>query len=529
MSGTSTSKKNTTKKNPSRDLWLWAELAVFVAIGALLATTWYKYQINPDGTSYISIAEKYAHFQLRHAINGYWGPLFSILLVPFLWLHVPPIIAAKLLNVLAGALILWLFYYLATREVKADKKIAHLLVLGLAPSLYVWIMPGPITPDVLMVAILLAEIIALLEFLRKPAARQQVWLLGLAGLALYVTKDIGFYIFIVQLSAVLLVLAWAQKKYKFWFRAWLKALVVFLILASPVIAALSLKYHYLAVSTAGNYNHGILAPQYNMQVVHPMTVSGPFAPPNNTAYSVWEDPSHLPVPQWKILGSMTNLKYFIRLIYHNLNLARDAIASFGAVVAVGFVALTAYLLLGLPRGNRLPLVFGLTALATIAGYLSLSTEPRYILIVVPLSLLAIAMFCRDFTVHGTLLYLTGTIFVLVNFWIAAQALNASRNVGTDIHAQAIGIARYIPPHSKVTSDTFGSIYTCMYDGLQCYGLITPSGNPTTDKGLYNELRRDGVRYYVNFGSATPADINFVAQHAGRPVTVSPAVTVYEFK
>lgn len=165
----STSKKNTTKKNLLKisGLWLPLELLLFLIIGVLLATSWYKYQINPDGTSYISIAYKYSHFQLRSAINGYWGPLYSILIAPLLWFNIQPVIAAKIVGVLAGVAVLYLVYYLLTRELGLQKKIANLFLLGLAPSLLVWIMPGPVTPDVLMVASLLLEVILLLKLLKK--------------------------------------------------------------------------------------------------------------------------------------------------------------------------------------------------------------------------------------------------------------------------------------------------------------------------------------------------------------------------
>ncbi|MHC4720172.1 MAG: hypothetical protein ACYSYT_06835, partial [Planctomycetota bacterium] len=45
----------------------------------------YRYQINPDGISYISVAQKYLAGDFAGAINGYWGPLYSWLLMPFLY------------------------------------------------------------------------------------------------------------------------------------------------------------------------------------------------------------------------------------------------------------------------------------------------------------------------------------------------------------------------------------------------------------------------------------------------------------
>ncbi|MGZ6005600.1 MAG: hypothetical protein ACXWLH_05655, partial [Candidatus Saccharimonadales bacterium] len=260
MSGTSMSKKNITKKSHKVGTkWLYILLCLFVGIGILLAATWYRYQINPDGTSYISIAEKYAHFDIRHAVNGYWGPLYSILMVPFLWMHIEPIIAAKVVSLLAGAGVLYCLYYILRNETNTGEKLGLLVVLGLAPTLLVWIMPGPITPDVLMVLSLLIEIVLLLRYLRIPTP-QNTALLAAGGLLLYVTKYVGFYFFVCQVTLVLALRTLINKDFRNATISWAKLMIVFAAFTLPVLLTLSLKYHHLTISTAGGYNHGILAP-----------------------------------------------------------------------------------------------------------------------------------------------------------------------------------------------------------------------------------------------------------------------------
>ena len=44
----------------------------------------YVYLLNADGTSYISIANQYWRGNWGQAVNGFWGPLLSWLLIPFL-------------------------------------------------------------------------------------------------------------------------------------------------------------------------------------------------------------------------------------------------------------------------------------------------------------------------------------------------------------------------------------------------------------------------------------------------------------
>ena len=62
---------------------------LFLALGlyllfALILFSNYKYIINSDGISYISIARNYINGHLFYAINGYWSPLYSWLLIPFI-------------------------------------------------------------------------------------------------------------------------------------------------------------------------------------------------------------------------------------------------------------------------------------------------------------------------------------------------------------------------------------------------------------------------------------------------------------
>ena len=95
------------------DLRLVLVLIVYLILGASLLG-YYRYQINPDGISYISVAQKYLAGDWRGAVNGYWGPLLSWLLMPFLYLGIEPLLATKVLSLPIGAMTIvglrWLSY-----------------------------------------------------------------------------------------------------------------------------------------------------------------------------------------------------------------------------------------------------------------------------------------------------------------------------------------------------------------------------------------------------------------------------------
>ncbi len=58
-------------------------ILVYLIIGILLVQN-YLYIVYTDTISYIHVAQLYINGCFSYAINGYWSPLFSWLLIPFL-------------------------------------------------------------------------------------------------------------------------------------------------------------------------------------------------------------------------------------------------------------------------------------------------------------------------------------------------------------------------------------------------------------------------------------------------------------
>ena len=72
--------------------------ASFVALVPLLVLAGWQNQhkLNPDGIAYLRIAGYYANAQTDLMVSGYWGPLLSWLMVPFLKLGWDPLAAARI-------------------------------------------------------------------------------------------------------------------------------------------------------------------------------------------------------------------------------------------------------------------------------------------------------------------------------------------------------------------------------------------------------------------------------------------------
>ena len=69
--------------------------AFLVQIVLAVKSVWmYRELLNPDGLAYIRIAEYYLSGQTALMISGFWGPLLSWLIVPWLLVFDDPLLAA---------------------------------------------------------------------------------------------------------------------------------------------------------------------------------------------------------------------------------------------------------------------------------------------------------------------------------------------------------------------------------------------------------------------------------------------------
>src|SRR5688572_27014932 len=93
-------------------------LSALFFISSMVLFQWFTFSINPDATSYFSIAREYASGNIADAINGYWGPLFSLLLVPAVWFQIDLIFAAKfLLTAICLAILATVYSFLRAKNV----------------------------------------------------------------------------------------------------------------------------------------------------------------------------------------------------------------------------------------------------------------------------------------------------------------------------------------------------------------------------------------------------------------------------
>src|SRR2546421_6006628 len=96
---------------------------ILILIGYVLTAVWVlphvRWQINPDGVSYILAARRILSGDFVGAVSAHWSPLFSWLLVPLLAARIEALLACKLLTTSIGAVTIvavWLMVPLFARR-----------------------------------------------------------------------------------------------------------------------------------------------------------------------------------------------------------------------------------------------------------------------------------------------------------------------------------------------------------------------------------------------------------------------------
>lgn len=462
---------------------LGAILGVYV-VGALAMMPWYRYIINPDGIAYMSIAKKYATGDLGGAVNGYWGPLLSWLLTPFALIDRNLLLAFRLVNIGAGAAIVLLMWGLLG-QLRVGRMVQRCTTAVLVPLVWYWSMPTPITPDLLMVVMVLAYFYVLL--MKSPPRLSQAVLLGVVGALGYFTKSFFLPFFVVHLTlyAGVQCLRLRRRTNRDWqpvAARYLVALAVTGVLILPWAAAISIKYHQPTLSTSGTYNFNLIGPQY--AGLHPMEYRGLLPPPNASALSTWEDPTYISPPRWSPLASVTNLRYFEHLILENLRVIMGFLLTF-SVLSLGFLLFVVYRSLSpasAARG-RPTAVQGLSAQAAIllgiavyvAGYAIVTREERYFWPNFSLLILLAAIVTREYNFSLRRLpeaVLLATAVASV-WYIPSNVLAHKHGEGAWLHEGAVLLAPYFTGTERIASDRFEAIAYCYYFSVPCYGKLNP--------------------------------------------------------
>ncbi len=469
------------RQNP---LPIFVVLLVSLGIGLILVPN-ARYRINNDAVSYISIARKYAQADFRHAVNGYWGPMFSWLIVPAIWTNSEPTVYIRVLQVLLSVLLVWFVYLLVLHAVRT-KWPPLLAAISTAALSLEWALYGPITPDLLSCLLAVILLYLFVKYRPSTASIKANILIGALGALGYYAKSVGFIFF------VCVWLAWVIADYLFprgaskeqsfkqavlqtIRRAWI-SLTVFLVIALPFIGAISMKYQQLTISTSGVQNFRLYGPESNGWPYRDIVI----APHNDTAVSAGEDSSTIPLPHWSPLESRQNLYYFLRLVYRNILTTITLL--FATIPMLATLSLLSLLERTNRERNRMKSILFVGAFTVTAVYWLTAVEARYIqLLFITLTVFA-ALFAHSFLRwNKTKFALVGMICIFATPTVLGiQRIRSDVGVRKELFTESNALASVIPEGTRLVSDDPLSLYVCHFTGCQYYGVIKPA-NPEKTK------------------------------------------------
>lgn len=510
--------RNTTKASSSRltnqptlGKHLIAAIGISVIAGGILAWL-YRNQINPDGISYIQVAKHYLDGNLAEAINGYWSPLLSWLLVPFLWLGIDPLFSYRaLVFLLVNCTILGLAFIISTfrkNTSRTSQAVQFSLLVSFGITLNIWAVSA-ITPDVISGIILSGIAYSLYRYL---SSNQLKWglALGIMLSLLYLSKAVGFYVGIIVLAVLLFLQLRTHKRLG---KGIIAVTGAFIIPTLIWVGVISAKYQTITISTASTYNFRLIGPA---SPGHPQLTIGYL--PIHSADDVWawDDPSYLTLPNWSITSSLP---------YYAKHVATEASRAVNLFFNLSPMLIVLSILVLARKYNKNPAtltvyIFSLIAIVVISLYSLILVEARYLwMIAIPLIALGIA--------NARITAATKPALIVASFFailISGSSLVSAYLDGSSIATQQ-GSVKYAArlagdelAQSTAIAGPYGVYEFCYFADQHCVGTYELTGLAANDQSLIQDMRRHGISYYVTLKKTDNISLPQVSETCsqGRP-------------
>ncbi len=357
---------------------------ISLIVYASVCGSFFHYErLTGDATLYLSIAEKYIRGDFHNAINGYWGPLLSWLLIPLLYVGGSHLFAINVLNLIFGLLTILGIWKLSYRFEMSDN-IRTVILIPLVPILIFISLIEPM--DFLLLCILVYYLNTLFNS-KYSANILNAFSAGMLGVLAYFSKPYGFPFFISHFTMfnILHYLAASSKEQKRSIvRNFFIGFALFALFSGIWISLISNKYGHLTFSNMGRGVFASLGPGSEHETLEkgdPIFFDGFFAPPNETAFVIYEDPSYARKKTWSPLDSRDSLRHFIGNFLENIVAVIKAYESYSRL-SISIVIAYFLILFNKPFDSLLSsrdLVYPLvTLLLFTGGYTFFHIEARYL-------------------------------------------------------------------------------------------------------------------------------------------------------
>ena len=328
----------------------------------LFAVTWplYQYVSDLDAIGYMEVAHHYLKGEWKLAVNGFWNPLHSWLVLPLLKIGLNDWAAFKISNLFFSLGSLWMLYLLLNKfELSLGLKsaIQYSSIIILLQYCYF-----ELAADALLVFLLLIyfNLIKQDDFYTSTAKNIAA---GFIGALFYLAKSYGFPFFIFHFVVIhLLFNRFAT------FKQLVIGLFVFFICVFPWLYSLHWKYGEWMIAF-GKFNAHWQFGDAPLPgpILHP--------PPHAGSSSVWEDPWHMRRDNLASVSLVTLVLHQIRVVLFNFQQWLKCIHEL-SFLSSAILFLSGYMYFKQRSNQWLYLIVGILLLPS--GYLLLHLETRFI-------------------------------------------------------------------------------------------------------------------------------------------------------
>ena len=355
-------------------------LVLYCSIG-LLIMPYYRHTVSPDGVTYFSITKKYLQGEFSSAVNGYWGPLISWLLIPFFVMGIPSVLSAKILFFIVGFITLIGTWKLSVKFPMLPF-VRFLVNLSLIPLILTWAYIT-VKPDLILACVFLFYLLIVLDEKYRSKKYFGIYAGVFATLA-YFCKLYGFYIILLHFFIFNFLFFVSAKSKKIVVFNFIAALLTLFILSAPWIYLISVKYNKFTPGTTGSVNYAFFlspdAPESeNMKL--PVYYKGFLKPYDTCSLSAWDDPTYIDVSDPVSIETYSGLMVYINRMHQCLQKV-DAIYNY--FFFLGTVVFWAYVVLCILPIKKIAKSYDFYLLLTFilypAGYYSVGVCERFIII-----------------------------------------------------------------------------------------------------------------------------------------------------
>lgn len=478
----------------------------------------FQYNIAGDEISYIDIARAYSLGHWENAINGYWSPLYSWLMVPFLFIvgfkPLYGVYISKLLSIVIG-----FFTILAVRRLGIifglEKTVLRVFLASLILPIVFYALFYQ-TPDLLLVLFLTLY----LSLIYNPSYQTKLSygiLCGITGALAYFTKSFAFPFFLIHFvfSNVLFYSKSITIQKKIILKNLMLGLTIFFVLSGLWIGTISTKYDKLTLSTAGEYNQALVGPEYKDNTfdhgISPIYSIGLIQPPNNDTTSIWGDLSYFKMDKWSPFDSWNNFKYEIELIISNIIYTFNIVESFMVVAIIILIAMIFMLTsskIDDKTKSRLKYML-ITIFIYVGGYCLIVPEWRYLWFI--FVLLSISSFIIIDSSHKNQLITISIRNIFLIFLFCSFVFQPALEMSHFANQKDVkyGISENLElnynVHGNFASDEWdGALTIAYYLNSKYYGGTKKTDNATL---INQELINNNIDYYFVWNKSKVQTLN----------------------